>query len=300
MNNQEPVLDERTSIIRLHLATYSQPGLGLKLIHQVGSANAVVRAPGELKGVPPALMPALKVARNTPLPTFTGHQQHIVTIVDDAYPHMLKEIADPPLALFCRGNVALLGRKQIAIVGSRKPSQQGEKTAQRFAEQLSCLGVVITSGLAYGIDVAAHRGALAGTGETIAVLGCSANRVYPAAHERVARHIIERGLVVSEFPPGARLYPSNFPQRNRIVTGLASGTLIIEAAMKSGSLISARLATEQGREVFAIPGSIYNANSRGCHHLIDQGAKLTLDVNDILSELGWEVQAVPAAADAPA
>ncbi len=219
-----------------------------------------------------------------------GHA--IVSIFDAEYPALLKHIQDPPLCLFASGNLALLKRDQLAIVGSRKPTQTGLKIARSFADSLAELGIVITSGLAIGIDAAAHIGALQNDAETIAVLGTGCDYIYPRRHERLAMRIMERGLIISEFPLGTKAFPGNFPQRNRIVTGLSLGTLVVEAAEKSGSLISARMAMEQAREVFAVPGSIYSNQSTGCHQLIKVGAKLTQSVRDIVEELpGYAVDA---------
>jgi DNA processing protein len=213
-------------------------------------------------------------------------QSSAVTLHDAAYPPLLKQIADPPLVLFVQGDPNLLAAKQLAIVGSRNPTAAGEQTAAEFARYLTEVGLTITSGLAVGIDAAAHRGALAGNGHTIAVAGTGLDRVYPARHRDLAREIAERGALISEFPPGTPPRPEHFPRRNRLISGLSLGTLVVEAALQSGSLITARLATEQGREVFAIPGSIHNPLARGCHALLRQGAKLVETAQDILEELG--------------
>jgi len=210
---------------------------------------------------------------------------HIISLFDPRYPALLKEIPDPPPILFVRGDVDLLTRPQLAMVGSRNPSASGSQLAHDFAASLSRLGLIITSGLALGIDAASHQGALNADGKTIAVAGTGPDRIYPARHRELGHHIAEQGALVSEFPPGTPPVASNFPRRNRIISGLGLGTLVIEAALKSGSLITARLAAEQGREVFAIPGSIHNPLARGCHVLIQQGAKLTMETNDILEEL---------------
>jgi DNA processing protein len=220
---------------------------------------------------------------------------HLLTPDMDSYPRRLSEIAAPPPLLFIRGDPALLNEPQIAIVGTRNPTAGGIETAQGFAGYLAGLGLVVTSGLALGIDGAAHDGALA-TGQTIAVLGTGPDRVYPAAHRELARRIAKKGALVSEFPPGVGPHPSHFPRRNRIIAGLSLGTLVVEAAIGSGSLITARLAGDQGREVFAIPGSIHNPLARGCHALIRQGAKLVDSANQILEELGPQLGAYLAAA----
>lgn len=212
--------------------------------------------------------------------------QTILTLADAAYPPALLEIADPPSVLYVRGNAALLSRRGIAMVGSRNATPQGTRTAEDFARHLASRGLCIVSGLALGIDAAAHRGALAANGDTVAVIGTGADRIYPARNKELALAIAERGTIVSEFPLGTPAVAYNFPRRNRIISGLARGVLVVEAAPESGSLITARLAAEQGREVFAIPGSIHSPVARGCHKLIKQGAKLVETADDILEELG--------------
>lgn len=210
--------------------------------------------------------------------------QHILTLADTDYPPALLEIPDPPSLLYVRGNSALLQRPGLGMVGSRNATPQGLQTAENFARTLAAQGHCIISGLALGIDAAAHRGALAAGGETIAVIGTGADRLYPARNRELALAIIERGAIVSEFPLGTPAIAANFPRRNRIISGLSRGVLVVEAAPESGSLITARLAAEQGREVFAIPGSIHSPVSRGCHKLIRQGAKLVETAQDILEE----------------
>jgi DNA processing protein len=222
-----------------------------------------------------------------------GH--HILTLADTAYPPQLLQIPDPPVLFYARGNPAVLSRPAIAVVGSRNATPQGLKAAQDFSATLAASGFCIVSGLALGIDAAAHQGALAAhQGMTTAVVGTGADRLYPARNQDLARQIIERGAIFSEFPLGTPAAAENFPRRNRIISGLARGVLVVEAALQSGSLITARLAGEQGREVFAIPGSIHSPLSRGCHWLIRQGAKLVESAQDILEELG-ECAAAPAA-----
>jgi len=211
---------------------------------------------------------------------------HILTCHDPKYPVLLAQLPDPPPLLYIHGDVSLLSEPQLAIVGSRNPSRSGQQTAVDFARHLASAGLVITSGLALGIDAAAHQGALDANAPTIAVMGTGLDRVYPARHRDLARRIAEQGSLVSEFPIGTSPQPGNFPQRNRIISGLSLGTLVVEAAIRSGSLISARYALEQGREVFAIPGSIHNPLARGCHHLIREGAKLVETAEDVIDELG--------------
>jgi DNA processing protein len=210
---------------------------------------------------------------------------HLLPPWSPDYPALLRDIADPPLALFVHGDPAVLGLPQLAMVGSRNPTSGGRQTAHDFARYLASAGLAITSGLAVGIDAAAHQGALDAPGITLAVTGTGLDRVYPARHRDLAHRIAERGALVSEFPPGTPPLPGNFPRRNRIISGLAVGTLVVEAALRSGSLITARQAAEQGREVFAIPGSIHNPLARGCHALIRQGAKLVETAGDIAEEL---------------
>ncbi|WP_020564826.1 DNA-processing protein DprA [Methylosarcina fibrata] len=214
-------------------------------------------------------------------------QEHnnLVTFTDPAYPPQLKEISDPPPVLFVRGDTGLLSRPQIAVVGSRNPSSLGLETAFNFAQSLSRYGFVITSGLALGIDAASHQGALSGPGQTIAVAGTGPDRLYPARNKELAGKIVSSGAIVSEFPPGTPARADHFPRRNRIISGLCLGLLVVEAARESGSLITARFALEQNREVFAIPGSIHNPLARGCNALIREGAKLVESCQDILEEL---------------
>lgn len=225
-----------------------------------------------------------------------GH--HLLDWSDPRYPPLLRQIARPPPLLFVHGDPACLCQPQLAIVGARHPTPAGRDTAQRFAAHLAGCGLIITSGLALGIDAAAHQGALSdvSSGQTIAVMGCSLDQVYPARHRELARAIAARGALVSELPIGTPPLAENFPRRNRLISGLALGVLVVEAAAQSGSLITARLAVEQGREVFAIPGSIHNPLAKGCHALIRQGAKLAETAADILEELG----ALAAAAAQPA
>jgi len=214
----------------------------------------------------------------------------VLTFNDTNYPLQLKEIADPPPILFVRGNPDLLSLPQIAIVGSRNPSALGKETAFSFARTLSLYGFVITSGLALGIDGASHRGALYAKGYTVAVAGTGLDRVYPARHKELATEIVNTGVMISEFPPGTTAKANHFPRRNRIISGLCQGLLVVEAAKQSGSLITARMALEQNREVFAIPGSIHNPLARGCNALIREGAKLVETTQDILEELNQYYQ----------
>jgi DNA processing protein len=203
---------------------------------------------------------------------------------DPAYPPLLAHTVGAPAALYVQGSVPLLSSPQLAMVGSRNPTPGGRTTAREFAAWFARGGITITSGLAVGIDAASHEGALRGGGSTIAVCATGLDRVYPAANRALAARIRAHGALLSEFPPGTAPLPGNFPQRNRIIAGLARGTLVVEAARRSGSLITARFALEAGRELFAIPGSIHSPLSRGCHQLIKEGAKLVEEADDVLSE----------------
>ena len=218
--------------------------------------------------------------------------QHILTLADDNYPKALLDIPDPPTVLYVRGRCELLAQPGLAIVGSRNATPQGESNARAFAAALAEEGLSIISGLALGIDAAAHRGALSAGGTTIAVIGTGADRLYPARNQALATEIAEKGVILSEFPLGTPAAAANFPRRNRLISGLSRGVLVIEAAVESGSLITARMAGEQGREVFAIPGSIHAPQSRGCHRLIRQGAKLVETARDVMEELGSTIQPI--------
>ncbi len=217
--------------------------------------------------------------------------RYCITLRQPHYPALLKEIPMPPPVLFVQGDPTALASQQIAMVGSRNPSPMGEQTAFQMAAQLAAAGYAVTSGLALGIDAASHRGALSVAGRTVAVLGTGIDQVYPRSHRALTEEIAATGAVVSEFPLGTPPRAAHFPRRNRIISGISSGTLVVEAALRSGSLITAHLAAEQGREVFAVPGSIHNPLARGCHALLRQGAKLVETITDILEELG-DVEAV--------
>jgi DNA processing protein len=212
-----------------------------------------------------------------------GH--HLLALADRAYPQALLTISDPPTVLYARGNVELLNRTTLAIVGSRNATPQGERDAEAFARAISDAGMCIVSGLALGIDAAAHRGGLAGKGSSVAVMGTGPDLIYPARNRDLARALERSGCLISEFALGTPSEAGNFPRRNRLISGLSRGVLVVEAAPRSGSLITARFALEQGRDVFAIPGSIHSPLSKGCHELIKQGAKLVESANDVLDEL---------------
>jgi DNA processing protein len=228
---------------------------------------------------------AVREAVNRSLDWALGPGRAVITLADEAYPRSLLEIADPPALLYAAGRAELASRPALAIVGSRNASAQGERNAESFARALSDAGLTIVSGLALGIDAAAHRGGLAGAASTIAVLGTGIDVAYPQRNAALAGEIASRGLLLSEFPPGAAPAAHNFPRRNRLISGLARGCLVVEAALASGSLITARAAADQGREVFAIPGSIHSPLSKGCHALIKAGAKLVESAEDVLAEL---------------
>ena len=223
----------------------------------------------------------------------SGPMNHVVSLGDPHYPQLLLQTVDPPPLLYVKGRLELLDRPALAIVGSRNATTQGSNNATDFAHALSDAGITIVSGLALGIDAAAHRGGLAGSASSIAVIGTGLDVVYPARNKALAHELAERGALVSEFPLGTPALAGNFPRRNRVISGMSLGCLVVEAALQSGSLITARLANEQGREVFALPGSIHSPLAKGCHALIKQGAKLVDAANDILEELQLPVAPPP-------
>jgi DNA processing protein len=281
------------------LALSLVPGLGddscRKLLLAFGEPQKIFSATqSELSRVVPS-----KVARsisegvdqNTILPALKWLEEprnSLVTLADEDYPKLLLQIPDPPPLLYIKGRRELLNFPSLAIVGSRNATPQGVANAESFGRNLSDAGLTIISGLALGIDAAAHRGGLKGACSSIAVVGTGLDIVYPARNRDLAHALADSGTLVSEFPLGTPAIGSNFPRRNRIISGLARGCLVVEAALSSGSLITARLALEQGREVFAVPGSIHSPLSKGCHTLIKQGAKLAENAQDILEEIGWQ------------
>jgi DNA processing protein len=279
--------------IRLARATGIGARTTLSLLETFASAEAICSAsPGQLRsaGLGNQAIEALASVDEAAITDdlrwlHEGSDNHLLTITDPLYPELLRQIPDPPAWLFLKGDPDLLHHPQLAIVGSRNPTRGGRENATEFSRELAGQGLGITSGLASGIDAAAHEGALAANGITLAVVATGLDRVYPASNRELAHRIADSGLLVSEFPPGTEPRPGHFPSRNRIISGLSLGVLVAEATEKSGSLITARLATEQGREVFAIPGSIHNPLARGCHRLIRQGAKLVEQASDILEEL---------------
>ena len=290
--------DELAAWLRL----LETPGVGResarRLLASFGSPEAVLSAPSAqrrevtpgraasaLDAAPDGL--AALVERTWAwLHTDDSAPRRILCLGDPHYPPTLLESADPPLLLYLRGRIDRLAQRGVAIVGSRNPTPQGLDNARAFARSLSEHGWVVISGLALGIDAAAHEGALQGPSGTIAVVGTGLDETYPRRNQKLAHRIAGDGLLMSEYALGTPALPANFPVRNRIIAGQARGTLVVEAALQSGSLITARMAVESGREVFAIPGSIHSPQSRGCHHLIKQGAKLVETVEDLLEELG--------------
>ncbi|HEX5637123.1 MAG TPA: DNA-processing protein DprA, partial [Gammaproteobacteria bacterium] len=285
-------LSDRLALLRAN----AHPVKLIELLAYFGSARSVLNADRELLkqfNIRNETIEAIKspdlagVERDLAWLENPGHQ--IICMEDAAYPQALKNIADPPWMLFAIGDVDYLQQTQLAMVGSRTPTAVGERTALEFARHLSNAGLTITSGLARGIDGACHQGALQGLAGTVAVVANGLNKIYPASNKELARQISQHGCLITEAPVGIEPHKGLFPRRNRIISGLSVGTLVVEAARESGSLITARLAMEQGREVFAIPGSIHNPLARGCHSLIRQGAKLVETADDILEELAMLV-----------
>lgn len=231
------------------------------------------------------LPPAARAAVDAALAWAGQGCHHILFPRDGRYPHQLLQLPDPPLVLYCIGRTELLSQRALAIVGSRNATLQGKANARAFAQSLSEAGVTIVSGLAAGIDAAAHEGGLRGVGSTVAIVGTGADRIYPARNRDLAHAIAQQGCIVSEYALGTPPVSDNFPRRNRLISGVATGVLVVEAARESGSLITARLAIEQGRDVFAVPGSIHSPLAKGCHYLIKEGAKLAECAADVLEEL---------------
>lgn len=303
---------ERAAWLRLILTPGLGPRTARKLLSVFGLPDAIFAAglPALSRVLPeplarelaqPAGPDALSAADAAEhwLAASTAHA--LVTLADRDYPQALLTTPDPPVVLFATGRLELLNRPAIAIVGSRNATQQGMANAEAFATALARSGVTVVSGLALGIDAAAHRGALAAEGDasTIAVVGTGVDVVYPSSHRALTQDIRSRGVVVSEFPLRTPAIAHNFPRRNRIIAGLGKGVLVVEAALRSGSLITARLAAEAGRDVFAIPGSIHSPLSKGCHRLIREGAKLVESAQDVLEDLGVQTPAPRPRVDVP-
>ncbi|MBY0466039.1 MAG: DNA-processing protein DprA [Burkholderiales bacterium] len=255
---------------------FAQPEVALRQVVSAAQTQALLTPPAQWA----------QVCETTHAWLASGTNRFVLTLADTAYPAELLEIADPPLLLYALGDVTLLSHpKRLAVVGSRNPTAQGELTARDMCRSLAASGVCIVSGLALGIDGAAHEGALDAAGSTIAVVGTGLDRVYPRRHLDLAHRMALHGLLISEFPLGTSPTAANFPKRNRIIAGLSQGTLVVEAALASGSLITARCAADMGRDVLAIPGSIHSTQAKGCHALIRQGAKLVETAQDVLEEL---------------
>jgi DNA processing protein len=282
------------------------PGVGPRtrtaLLERFGSAEGVLAAAASelrlIPGVGAKLCQRILAARDeidaeAELALCSKHRIDLLTPDDDAYPRGLREIHDPPGLLFVRGEVRPADALSVAVVGTRRPTPYGLRIAERLAGGLAHAGLTVVSGLARGIDASAHRGALNAGGRTLAVLGSGVLNVYPPEHVKFAAAVAERGAVISELPPRAAPLAGAFPQRNRIITGLSLGLIVVEAAERSGALISARHAMEQGREVFAVPGPVDSPASRGCHRLLRDGARLVESVEDVLDELGPLVEATP-------
>lgn len=266
------------------------------LLQTFGSPDAVLDASVSSLSeyIKPAVAKAIKGELDDSLLEVTAAwledpRNRIVTLADAEYPQALLNISDPPLLLYVKGRLDLLSARSLAVVGSRNSTAQGVRNAEAFAKAVSESGLCVVSGMAHGIDTAAHKGGLQGAGSSIAVVGTGLDKVYPAANRELAHQLAQQGTIISEFPLGTPPLASNFPRRNRIISGLSEGCLVVEASLQSGSLITARMALEQGREVFAIPGSIHSPQSKGCHALIKQGAKLVECAQDILEELGFAV-----------
>lgn len=275
------------------------PGVGpiiySELVQHFGSASRVLNATatelGQLSGLGPKLISAILKSRdlttiNSIIKTCQTNKINVIERYEENYPRLLSEIYDPPAILYTRGKILPTDNLSIAIVGSRHATRYGIKVASQLARGLSMAGFTIISGLARGVDAAAHQAAIEAGGRTIAVLGGGHLKLYPAEHASLANAIIHDGAVISESPPDTPPRSGSFPKRNRIVSGLSLGVVVVEAAQRSGALISARLAMEQGREVFAVPGPIDSRMSKGCHKLIQDGAKLVNSVDDVLDELG--------------
>ena len=282
------------------LALRMTPGLGtrwmVRLVQHLRSPQAIFRASrSELEAIGLSGSVAQSLISGCAFEDAVVQQEKMraagavaITLPDDRYPARLREIYDPPVVLFARGRLELLGSLMLAVVGTRRATPYGLAATERLAGDLARAGLTIVSGMARGIDTAAHKAALAAGAPTVAVLGCGIDIVYPTENRRLAEQIVERGLLLSEFPMGTPAYPQNFPIRNRIISGLSVGVLVVEGAQYSGSAITARLALDQGREVFAVPGNITSRMSWGPNLLIKQGAKLVQDFNDVIVELPLE------------
>ncbi len=299
-------MDDRDAYIALNGMEQVGPVTVARLVEQLGSAGALfeageaaIRAAGGSRKAVEALLKQRAMADGAAeREKAEALGMRLVTPVDAEYPPGLRGMADPPLALYVRGTLEARDRHAVALVGTRRPSAYGREVTVRLAGGLVQAGYTVVSGLAQGVDAVAHEQALAAGGRTIGVLGGGMDRLYPACHEELARRMARQGAVVTEFPPGRQPDRTTFPMRNRIVSGLSRGVVVVEAGEKSGALITARMAGEQGRTVFAVPGRIDSAMAQGCHALLRDGAVLVRGVEDILEELGnlWRPAAAPAAA----
>ena len=291
--------DDQAASLAAWIRLEQTPGVGRVSVHYLlerfGSPQAIFSAgydalaelvsPAKARALSQLPSPLVAERRDAALAWSDQPHHYLLSRDDPAYPASLRQIADPPFLLYAIGRTELLAGPAVAMVGSRNASVQGLANAASFGFALSEAGLTIVSGMALGIDAAAHEGGLRGVGSTIAVIGTGADRIYPRRNERLARRIAEEGCIVSEYSLGTPPVPANFPRRNRLISGLACAVLVVEAAAQSGSLITAHVAVEQGRDVFAIPGSIHSPLAKGCHKLIKEGAKLVESVGDLLTEL---------------
>lgn len=301
-------MTEREAYIVLNRMEGIGPVRVRELLSRLGSATAILEASRselcEAKGVGQSLAESIlrqvdKADPESELDRAKEHGAEIVTRADDSYPKSLLSIHDPPLALYIKGTLSPADQHAIAVVGSRRCTHYGTQTADRLSFQLAKQGYTVVSGLARGIDAAAHQGALKGRGRTLAVLGCGIDQMYPPEHAGLAEAIAESGAVMTEFPVGYAPSRQSFPQRNRIVSGLSRGVLVVEAARGSGALMTVDEATDQGRLIFAVPGRIDNPSAGGCNHLIKNGAKLVEDVDDILEEFEYLLSPRPSGREDP-
>ncbi len=293
--------DELVDTLRLSLVSGVGPRIRKSLIERFGSARAALAAAPsalrEVQGVGGKLSRKIadadQLEAEAVLALCEAHQIDVLSDARPDYPRVLREIYDPPAVLFVRGGLQASDALSVGVVGTRHATQYGLRQAERLAGGLARAGLTVVSGLARGIDAAAHRGALAGGGRTLAVLASGVLNIYPPEHAQLAAEVAAHGALLSEAPPNSEPLPGAFPQRNRLISGLSLGVVVVEAAERSGALITARHAMEQGREVFAVPGNVDSRASRGCHQLIRDGARLVESVDDVLEELGPLVEAAP-------
>lgn len=299
------MINNPTPELQAWLALSFVPGVGpsnfIRLLQDIGSPEIILQSSVATlsRSVKAPLAQQIKQAQDPALLSqaiewLQQPENHLLTLADSDYPQQLLQLPDPPPLLYAKGRRELLQKPAIAIVGSRNATDQGKQNARLFARHLSDAGFCIVSGMASGIDRAAHEGGLAGQASSIAVVGTGLDRVYPARNRDLAHQLAQDGLIISEFSLGIQPLAGNFPRRNRIISGLSLGCLVVEATLNSGSLVTARLAAEQGREVMAIPGSIHSPQSKGCHQLLKQGAKLVESAQDVLEEIGLPIHATTA------